>query len=110
MTETSPNRVDPNAIPRFDLSTQDAYSQGTSDRWLQNSSYFVLKNINLNYNLPKHCVAKMGLAGLSIYGSIENAFTITSLKGMNPQYSFNGGMDNTFVTARVYTLGLNLKF
>ena len=37
-------------------------------------------------------------------------FTITSLKGMNPQYSFNGTMDNTFVTARVYTLGVNLKF
>ena len=110
MTETSPNRIDPNAIPRFDLSSQDSYSQGTSDRWLQNSSYFVLKNINLSYNLPKRCVAKMGLNGLSIYGSIENAFTITSLKGMNPQYSFNGGMDNTFVTARVYTLGLNLKF
>ena len=52
----------------------------------------------------------MGLSGLSVYGSIENAFTITSLKGMNPQYSFSGGMDNTFVTARVYTLGLSLKF
>ena len=110
MTETSPNRIDPNGIPRFDLSSQDAYSQGSCDRWLQNSSYFVLKNINLNYNLPKRCVTKLGLAGLSIYGSIENAFTITSLKGMNPQYSFNGTMDNTFVTARVYTLGLNLKF
>lgn len=29
---------------------------------------------------------------------------------MNPQYSFNGTQDNTFVGARVYTLGLNLKF
>ena len=110
MTETSANRVDPNGVPRFDLSSQDAYSQGSCDRWLQNSSYFILKNINLNYNLPKRWVTKLGLAGLSVYGSIENAFTITSLKGMNPQYSFNGTMDNTFVTARVYTLGLNLKF
>ena len=104
MTETSANRVDPNGVPRFDLSSQDAYSQGSCDRWLQNSSYFILKNINLNYNLPKRWVTKLGLAGLSVYGSIENA------KGMNPQYSFNGTMDNTFVTARVYTLGLNLKF
>ncbi|WP_343206230.1 SusC/RagA family TonB-linked outer membrane protein [Bacteroides sp. An19] len=110
MTEDSPNRVDPNGIPRFDLSSQDAYSQGSCDRWLQNSSYFILKNINLNYNLPKRWVTKLGLGGISVYGSIENAFTITSLKGMNPQYSFNGTMDNTFVTARVYTLGVNLKF
>ena len=110
MTETSPNRIDPNGIPRFDLSSEDAYSQGAGSRWLQNSSYFVLKNINLNYEFPKRWVTSMGLSGLSVYGSIENAFTITSLKGMNPQYSFSGGMDNTFVTARVYTLGLSLKF
>lgn len=110
MTETSANRIDPNGIPRFDLSSQNSYSQGVSNRWLQNSSYFVLKNINLKYDFPKRWVTALGVAGLSVYGSVENAFTITALKGMNPQYKFNGTMDNTFVTARVYTFGLNLKF
>ena len=55
-------------------------------------------------------VNKWGLSGLNIYGSIENAATFTARKGMNPQYSFSGSQDNTFVTARVFTLGLNLNF
>ena len=55
-------------------------------------------------------VNKWGLSVLNIYGSIENAATFTARKGMNPQYSFSGSQDNTFVAARVFTLGLNLNF
>lgn len=29
---------------------------------------------------------------------------------MNPQYSYSGGADQTYVTARVVSFGLNLKF
>ena len=64
----------------------------------------------LNYSFPKKVVTKWGLGGLSVYGSIENAATFTARKGMNPQYSFSGSQDNTFVAARVFTLGLNLNF
>ena len=35
---------------------------------------------------------------------------MTSRKGLNPQYSFNGGSDDTYVTARVYNFGLTVKF
>ena len=63
-----------------------------------------------DYSFPKKVVTKWGLGGLSVYGSIENAATFTARKGMNPQYSFSGSQDNTFVAARVFTLGLNLNF
>ena len=52
----------------------------------------------------------MKLEGLSLTGGIENLFTVTARKGLNPQYSFNGGSDDTYVTARVYNLGLTVKF
>lgn len=110
MTEDSPNRLDPDGIPQFDLSSLASTSSTTSSRWLTSASYFTIKNINLNYNLPRKFVNRLGLGGLSVYGTVENAAIITSRKGMNPQYSFNGTQDNTFVGARVYTLGLNLKF
>lgn len=109
MTEDSPNRIDAGGIPRADLSSQATYSTGMSSRWLQNGSYFVLKNVNLNYSFPKRITNKLGIEGLDIYGTVENAFTLTHLKGMNPQYSFRGTIDNTFVTARVYSFGLTLK-
>lgn len=110
MTADSPNRLNPGGTPQFDLSSMASTSYGASSRWLVDASYFVLKNINLNYSFPSRLVSKWGLGGLSVYGSIENAATFTKRKGMNPQYSYSGSQDNTFVTARVFSMGLNLNF
>ena len=52
----------------------------------------------------------LGLEGITLTAGIENLFTITARKGLNPQYSFNGGSDDTYVTARVYNFGLSMKF
>ena len=82
----------------------------SSSRWLQNASYFVMKNINLGYDFPSKITNKLNIDGLRVYASVENAFTIAARKGMNPQYSYSGGADQTYVTARVVSFGLNLKF
>ncbi|WP_347282006.1 TonB-dependent receptor [uncultured Alistipes sp.] len=108
MTADSPDRIDPNGIPVADMNLSTD-NNAASDRWLQDASYFVIKNISLSYNFPKTITRKMGIDGLSVNVGIENAATFTSLKGMNPQYSFTGAMDNTYVTARIFSLGLSIK-
>ena len=109
MTETSVNRIDPNGTPRVDYYKSSELND-TSDRWLTSASYLVFKNLSISYNLPKSWLKSMKLEGLSLTGGIENLFTVTARKGLNPQYSFNGGSDDTYVTARVYNLGLTVKF
>ena len=109
MTETSANRIDPNGTPRVDYYKSSELND-TSDRWLTSASYLVFKNLNISYSLPKSWLKSMKLEGLSLTGGIENLFTVTARKGLNPQYSFNGGSDNTYVTARVYNLALTVKF
>ena len=109
MTETSPNRIDPNGTPiiDFNLST---YNNDTSDRWLTSADYLIFKNINLSYNLPKAWIQSMGIQGLQVKAGAENLFTLTARKGMNPQYSFSGGSDDTYVSARVFNFGLSVTF
>ena len=109
MTETSPNRIDPEGTPRMDF-YKSSDLNATSDRWLTSASYLVFKNLNLSYSLPKHWLRNLGVEGLSLNAGIENLFTLTSRKGLNPQYSFNGTSDDTYVTARVYNLGLTVNF
>lgn len=109
MTATSSNRIDPNGTPRIDF-FNNTYTNATSSRFLQDASYFVIKNITLSYNLPRNLVNKLDLSGASINFSVENLATFTTLRGMNPQYSFAGTSDNAFVTARVFSMGLNLRF
>lgn len=109
MTETSANRIDPNGVPVFDpvLSTDN---NATSDRWLTSGDYLIFKNINLSYNLPKALVKGWGLEGLTLKAGAENLFTLTSRKGLNPQYAFNGGSDDTYVSARVFNFGVSVTF
>lgn len=111
MTETSGNRINPNGIPLMDYNLS-SYNNAQSDRWLTSASYLVFKNLNLSYSLPKALInkANIGVTGVNLVLGIENLFTITGRKGMNPQYSFIGDYDNTYVTARVYNLGININF
>lgn len=109
MTEDSPNRINKNQVPVFDY-TRGNLVNATSDRFLHNASYFVLKNITLNYSLPKTFVRKFDLQDLSVSATVENLVTFTKMKGLNPQQNFNGTSDNAFVTPRVFTMGINVKF
>jgi hypothetical protein len=110
------NAVDPNGIPQFNSATKipgtnlAADLNSTSSRWLTSASYLVLKNINLTYQLPKKLVRKIDLDGVAVTVACENVFTKTARKGMNPQQNFSGTQSNTFVTPRVFSVGLNVKF
>ena len=109
MTATSPNRIDPHGIPIIDFN-QSNENNSLSDRWLTSASYLIMKNIMLTYRLPKTLVSSWGLGGVSVKAGVENLFTVTSRKGLNPQYSFKGGSDDTYVSARVFNFGLSVDF
>ena len=107
--------IDRNGIPQF--CSTPLIKQGlspdlnsTSSRWLTSASYLILKNVNLSYQLPKSLVRQIDLEGITLTLACENLFTNTARKGMNPQQNFSGTQSNTFVTPRVFTFGLNVKF
>ena len=85
-------------------------NNATSDRWLTSASYFVFKNLTLSYDIPKTIINSWGIEGVTLTFGAENLWTHTSRKGLNPQYSFNGGYDDTYVTARVINFGLAVNF
>ena len=113
---TTDDAVDPNGIPQLNDAalipgtTVKADLNSTSSRWLTSASYLILKNLNLSYNLPKNLVRKIDLEGVAVTIACENLFTKTARKGMNPQQNFSGTQSNTFVTPRVFTVGMNVKF
>ncbi|MTG98781.1 SusC/RagA family TonB-linked outer membrane protein [Myroides sp. BIT-d1] len=110
MTETSPNRIDPNGTPVMDFD-RSSYTSGTySDRWLKDASYLVFKNISLSYEMPKETMEKMGINGLRFTAGVENVLTFTKRKGMNPQQTYNGILYDAYVTPRTYTFGINVAF
>ena len=109
MTETSPNRIDPNGIPEIN-SVNSNYNDDTSSRWLVSSNYLILKNLSLSYQLPKKWAQAISMQGIGISAACENLFTLTARQGMNPQQAYDGSQSNYLVTPRVYTLALNFRF
>jgi TonB-linked SusC/RagA family outer membrane protein len=109
MTETSANRIDPNGIPEVNF-TRSADNNATSTRFLQDASYLVLKNINLSYVLPGRWSSKLDLSRVRLNLTAENLFTLSSLRGMDPQQGWTGLQYNYLPTARILSLGINVQF
>lgn len=107
MTETSTDRIDANGIPVINFASS-SYNNATSNRFLQDGSYLVIKNISLAYNLPQNITERMNISSMSFLAGVENLATLTKLKGMNPQQSFSGSSQNAFVTSRIFTVGVNV--
>jgi TonB-linked SusC/RagA family outer membrane protein len=107
MTPTSENRIDPNGTPVVDFA-RSTFNNGTSNRWLTDASYLVLKNVTINYKLPADLLNKISLKNVTVGVSGENLFTATKRRGMNPQQTYTGINDNIFVTPRVISFSLNV--
>jgi hypothetical protein len=107
MTSTSENRLDPNGIPAINFS-QSNMNNYTSDRFLTDGSYLVVKNISLGYRLPKQLINRIDLSSVTVVAGIENLATMTKRKGMNPQQQWNGTSTNAWVTPRTVSFGVKV--
>lgn len=80
-----------------------------STYFLQDASYFRLKNLTVGYTLPARLTDKVGIDKLRIYISGDNLFTATKYPGLDPERP----ADNSFVQYpqnKVYSFGVNLNF
>ena len=110
MTADSPNRIDPNGVPQANVFWSQFSNDGTSTRFLTSASYLVFKNLNVSYNLPMKWVSALKLQNINIGVSIDNLFTATKRKGLNPQQSYTGSQGNYYVTPRVFSFQLSARF
>ena len=108
MTAESADRISNTIFPRNDTAAAN-YTYSASDRWLVDASYFIVKNIGLSYDLPKKWAQAIDLSNINLSFNVENPFIFTKRDGLNPQYSFSGSQDQTYVAARIWTFGLNIK-
>ncbi len=83
--------------------------------FVEDGSYFRLKNLQIGYSLPDTIIDKLGISNLRLYVQGTNIFTITGYEGLNPEITpidnLNLGIDRKiYPLSRIYTIGLNLKF
>jgi len=90
--------------PRL-LQSQNTINKQMSDFYLSNKAFLKIRNIQLGYTLPKSVTEKMQLERLRFYGSLENFFTFTSYRGLDPEISGLG-----YPAMKSAVLGINVTF
>ena len=99
------------------LAARSDGSNGTSSRFLEDGSFFRLRNVTLSYNLPQAFFKKVNLSDARVYLAADNVLTLSRFSGMDPEVRLDG---DTYHHAGLYSsnypvplsvvLGIDVKF
>lgn len=109
MDRWTPNNPDA-TYPRLTMGAESANNAAKSDFWIQDSKYLRLKNVQIGYTFPAKLLKNIFIKHARIFATVQNALTLTKMKGgWDPEYNADGS-GRAYPVARVYSLGLNVKF
>ena len=98
------NRGSPYNLHASVLETGFTTQELLSDYYVEDASFLRLDNITLGYS-----TAYRGQP-VRMFGTLQNAFTLTGYNGVDPTSGINGIDNNRYPRARTFTAGLSLKF
>lgn len=102
-------------IPAMSLSDDNNESRFSS-YYVENGSFLKMKYLKLSYMLPERVAKAIGGQSIDVYGQVENIFTITNYKGLDPELLPSGNdygarVDNGgYPRPRTFTIGVNFQF
>ncbi|KQN38486.1 SusC/RagA family TonB-linked outer membrane protein [Pedobacter sp. Leaf41] len=98
------------SFPRVTERASNAISGGAfqNNFWLNNASFFRLKNIELGYNFNSSMLSKIKISGVRLYASAFNLFTISKVKDYDPEGSSESGQ--FYPQQKIINIGANVKF
>lgn len=98
--------------PRPIVGTGHGKNFHTQDRWLQDASYFRVKNIQLGYTLPIDITKSIGINHWRVYFSAENLYTFTRMsKIFDPEANGGAwGSGKLYPLSSVISTGMSITF
>lgn len=97
-------RGSPYNLHRSVLETGFETPQYQSDYYIEDASFLRMDNISVGYNLTYRGQP------MRIYGSVQNAFTMTGYSGVDPTAGLNGIDNNIYPRSRTFAGGVTVKF
>ena len=97
------------------MDANDQVSSRPSSYFIEDGSYFRIRNVQLTYTLPATTLSKYGFGRASVYFQGQNLVTFTKYSGLNPEIQTNTdntlGFDGGYMpVSRNFLIGLNLNF
>ena len=96
------------------LNSKHSINNLNSEYYIEDGSFFRIRNVQLAYSFDKALLAKIRLQALKVYVNIQNLKTWKHNTGYTPEIGGSAiafGVDNgTYPVPAVYTFGINLTF
>ncbi|MBN2765247.1 MAG: SusC/RagA family TonB-linked outer membrane protein [Paludibacteraceae bacterium] len=93
---------------------QSGYNWLGSDRYVEDGSFFRVKNLQVNYMFDPVKVKPFGINSLSLYLTINNLLTFTNYSGVDPEVGYGSlgvSTDNSQTPrSRSFTAGVSISF
>jgi TonB-linked SusC/RagA family outer membrane protein len=86
-----------------------------SSWYIEDGSFFRIKNVELGYTIPKKWSDKVGMSRFRIYISGQNLLTFTKYTGFDPEFgigsALSAGVDGgSYPQSKIYMMGLQIEF
>lgn len=93
-------------IPSYNLTSKSAISSYMFSSKLEKGAYLKMNNLSMHYSFTPELAKKMGLRSLKIVGNVQNLFTATKYRGIDPETMGAFG----YPSAKQYNFSLNVGF
>ena len=87
-----------------------SYADGNSSRFYEKGDYLALRELTLNYNLPKTWMNPLGISAASVYITGQNLFYITKYSGASPEVVYGGLDAGRYPTPKTLLFGVSVTF
>lgn len=104
-------------FPRLSSASSTNWAR-VSDLYIENGDFFKIKNIQLGFDFKK-VFNRIPFSQLRVYAAVQNLYTFTKYKGMDPEIGFGGedagsyaqGIDlGYYPSSRNVLFGINIKY
>jgi hypothetical protein len=102
--------------PKAQLNGNKSANQ-ISSRYLEDGSYFRIKNLTVGYDFPTKWISKAHMTKCRVYFSADNLWTASRFSGMDPEitletstYSLAGMYSENYPVGRTFQGGVEISF
>lgn len=99
------------------VAANDNNSNAVSSRYLEDGSFFRLRNITLGYDFPVTLISKAHMTKCRIYFTADNLWTATKFSGMDPEVNLVSGANtlaglygSNYPVGRTFQGGIEISF
>lgn len=99
------------------VSANDSHSNEVSSRYLEDGSFFRLRNITVGYDFPAQLISKAKMTKCRIYFTADNLATATKFSGMDPEINLVSGANtlaglynSNYPVGRTFQGGIEISF